>query len=127
MTFKNDLKMLKRKKLLRDILKHQKEPPENSLYGASLRELLHGVTCTTERRKLMRMWFLQLSPYGGYMRLPVNKHYYWNTKDKDLQHLLSVGFLKIVRDGIKNRINEQTRRKKYSGARCSYLVYTGGK
>lgn len=126
MTFKKTMKNLQRDKVLRDVLRNQKERPEHSLYGASLSKLLEGVVCTTERRKLMRLWFMQLSPHGGYMRLPVNKQWYWNTKDQDLQHLLSVGFLKIVRDGIKNRINEQTGRKKYSGARCSYLVYTGG-
>lgn len=99
MSFKKEVSQLRRKSLIRDMIKHQTEPPEHSPYGANLRQIVDGVLCTSERRKLMRLWFMQLAPsgYGGFVRLPVNRKWQYQTSDPDLTHLLSVGYIKLGR------------------------------
>lgn len=126
MTFREDVKDLHRKKVLRDVMRHQTIPHEHEPYGAGLTKLLEGVICTSERRKLMRLWFMQLAPNGGYVKLPVNRRWCWNTKDSDLQHLMSVGFLKIERWNKGTRKTSENDRQKRSGAFYSYLTFTGG-
>lgn len=126
MTFREDVKDLHRKKVLRDVMRHQTVPHEHEPYGAGLTKLLEGVICASERRKLMRLWFMQLAPNGGYVKLPVNRRWCWNTKDSDLQHLMSVGFLKIERWNKGTQKTSENDRQKRSGAFYSYLTFTGG-
>lgn len=98
MSFKKELSQLRRKSLIRDMLMHQKVPPEHSPYGNNLHQIIDGVMCTTERRKLMRLWFMQLAPFGdGFVQLPVNRKHQFQTSDPDLTHLLSVGYIKLGR------------------------------
>ena len=127
MTFREDMRRLHREKVLRDVMKHQTIPLEHEVYGASLTRLLEGVICTNERRKLMRLWFMQKVGDGLHVRLPVNRRWCWNTKDSDLQHLMSVGFLKIERWNKGTRKTKENDRQKRAGSFYSYLVYAGGK
>lgn len=120
MSLRKEMSQLRRKAILRDMIKYQKEAPEHPLYGNNLRQVLEGVICTNERRKLMRLWFMQLAPsgLGGYMRLHVNRKWQFQTNDPDLAHLLSVGYLKIGR--------ENKGKGKKSGSFYSYLVLNKG-
>lgn len=122
MTHRNNIKTLNREIVLRNLSKYRTVRPENHMYVQSLNTLLEGVICTSERRKLMRLWFMQLAPNEGYAMLPVNRRWCWNTKDADLQHLLSVGFIKVVRCNHGKSKTSDDNKQKRSGAFRTYLT-----
>lgn len=122
MGLRDEITMFRREKFLEDMVKYQNVRPENHMYGKSLRNIIDGVLDTTERRNLIKQWFLQLAPVSGYVKLPVNRKWQFQTSDPDLKHLLSIGYLKVCRSNYGKSNVSINHRQRRSGCFQTYLT-----